>query len=138
MKVKLLACAVLFVAGTACHEMRTVQPTQLVSTGFNPVWVTSTDKNTVILHAPHVSGDTLAGFIDGKYQEMLLSNTQTIKARTSAPGRTAVLASVTGATVLGLFIYMANRTYVGDGQTCYTPKDGTPIPCCAGKSTVAC
>lgn len=139
---KRLAPKLLWAAGlatiAACHSMRTIQPTQLLSKSVDRVWVTGTDQSTVILHAPHVAGDTLAGFVDGTYRELLLSQTQSIKAKTAAPARTAAIGVVAGVTALTAFIYMANRAYVGDGQTCYTAKDGTVVPCCAGKSTLAC
>jgi len=118
--------------------MRQIEATQLVSGNVAAIWVTAPDQSTVILHAPHLSGDTLGGFVDDHYREMLLSDTQIIKARAPAPGRTAAVGITAGLTTLLTFIYFANRSYVGDGQTCYTPKDGTVVPCCAGKSTISC
>jgi len=125
-------------AAAACHSVRPVQPAQLVSGAFTAVRVTATDRSTVILHAPHLSGDTLAGFVDGEYREMLLSQTETITARTRSPARTAALGIVVGASTLVTLIYFANRSYVGDGQTCYAGRDGIVVPCCAGKSTISC
>jgi hypothetical protein len=125
-------------ATAACHSIRPVQPTQLVSGAFTAVRVTAADRSTVILHAPHLNGDTLAGFVDGEYREMLLSQTEAITARTRAPGRTLALGLVVGTSTLATLIYFANRSYVGDGQTCYAGRDGIIVPCCAGKSTITC
>jgi hypothetical protein len=135
---RLLAGVAGFAATVACHTMRPIEASQLVSGNVPAIWVTASDQSTVILHAPHLSGDTLGGFVDGHYREMLLSDTQIIKARASAPVRTAAVGVAAGVTTLFTLIYFANRSYVGDGQTCYTPKDGTVVPCCAGKSTLAC
>jgi hypothetical protein len=43
-----------------------------------------------------------------------------------------------GVAAVSAFVYFANRSYVGDGQTCYIPKTGDVVPCCAGMSTVSC
>lgn len=122
----------------ACHTMRTVEPSRLISYSIDRVWVTGSDQTTVILHAPRVTGDTLAGFVDGNYREMLLADTKTIKQRVGSPGRTTALGVIIGAVTLSGMVYMANRNYVGDGQTCYAGRDGIVVPCCAGKSTISC
>jgi hypothetical protein len=118
--------------------MQPITPSQLISTPVARVWVTGADQTTVVLHGPRVNGDTLGGFVDGKYREMLLSDARTIQQRTAAPGRTAALAAFAGAATLATFVYFANRSYVGDGQTCYAGYNGIIVPCCAGKSTIAC
>jgi hypothetical protein len=118
--------------------MQPITPSQLLSTPVSQVWVTGTDQSTIVLHGPRVNGDTLGGFVDGKYREMLLSDTRSIQQRAAAPGRTAAVGAIVGAATLATFVYFANRSYVGDGQTCYAGRDGTVVPCCAGKSTVSC
>ena len=134
-------CALLLVTSaalTACHTMRPVAPGDLTSTSIDRVWVTRPDYSSFILSAPHVTGDTLAGFVDGVYRELLLSETKTIEQRVGSPARTTALSVGIGAVVLSGMIYMANRNYVGDGQTCYAGYNGIIVPCCAGKSTISC
>ncbi|HUL50801.1 MAG TPA: hypothetical protein VLT79_12360 [Gemmatimonadales bacterium] len=126
------------VAVPACHTMRPVAAGDLTSTSIDRVWVTRTDYSTIIISAPHVTGDTLAGFVDGVYREMLLTDTKSIEQRVTARGRTTALSVGIGAAVLSGMIYMANRNYVGDGQTCYAGYNGIIVPCCAGKSTISC
>ena len=128
-----------FGLAAACHSLRPIEASQLSSINIDRIWVTRADLSRFELYAPHVTGDTLAGFLEGgQYREMMLSETSQLEARRSDPTRTAVLGAVSGAALLAGMIYMANRTYVGDGATCYTPRDGSVIPCCAGKTTVAC
>jgi hypothetical protein len=129
--------AVGFLAIAACHTMQPITPSQLISTPVARIWVTGADQSTIVLHGPRLNGDTLGGFVDGKYREMLLSDTRAIQQRAAAPGRTAMVGAVAGAVALVSFVYFANRSYVGDGQTCYI-RDGVVVPCCAGKSTVSC
>jgi len=130
--------ALIGVLAAGCHTMQVVQPSALTAGAVGAVWVTKTDRSTVILQAPRVTGDTLAGFIDGSFSEMLLSQTSKLAMRVPAHGRTVAVGVTTGVTLLAAFVYMANRSYVGDGQTCYAGRDGTVVPCCAGKSTVSC
>ena len=118
--------------------MRPIPVSQLISTPIARVWVTEADQTTIVLHGPRVTGDTLGGFVDGKYREMLLSDARVIRQRAAAPGRTAVLGAVAGVATLTTLVYFANRSYVGDGQTCYAGRDGIVVPCCAGKSTISC
>jgi len=122
----------------ACHTMRPVQPSALTAGAVGAVWVTKTDHSTVILQAPRVTGDTLEGFVDGSFHEMLLSQTTKLAVQQPARGRTVAIGVAVGVSALATFIYMANRSDVGDGQTCYTPKDGDVVPCCAGKGTISC
>jgi hypothetical protein len=130
--------AALVVALAACHKMETMPAEKLNSTVIDRVWVTQNDHTTFVLHAPRLMGDTLQGFVDGQYRELLLDQTQVIKRRTPAPARTAILGVTLGVAALSGFVYMANRNYVGDGQTCYAGRDGIIVPCCAGKSTISC
>ena len=123
----------------ACHSMRPIEANQLTARSVDRIWVTGADHAKFELYAPRLTGDTLAGFlVDGQYREMMLSDASQLEARRPDATRTAVLGAVTGAALLAGMIYMANRNYVGDGATCYTARDGTPIPCCAGKTTINC
>ena len=133
----LVAGAIGFASTVACHTMQPIKVSQLISSPVARVWVTGTDETTVVLHGPRVNGDTLGGFVDGTYREMLLSNTRSLRQRAAAPGRTAAMGIIAGVVTLTTFVYFANRSYVGDGQTCYI-RDGVVVPCCAGRSTISC
>jgi len=128
-------------AATACHTMKEVQAYQLTAGAVGAVWVTKNDHSTVILHAPRVTGDTIAGFIDGAFSELPLSETTKLVMRAPDRGRTVAIGVTTGVTLLAAMIYFENRSYVGDGQTCYRSasiNDGQAVPCCAGKTTISC
>ena len=131
--------ALLFSAA-ACHTMKPVQMDQLMANDFNPIWVTRPDKSIVIIHAPAVHGDTLAGFIDGQFHEMPLAQATDIRTRAPAPGRTAVVAATASAVLLGSFLYFGNRSYVGgNAQTCSTGIFGDlPVACCRVQLNTPC
>ena len=139
MGTRALALGMMAIGLAACHSLRPIEASQLTSSNIDRIWVTRADLSKFELYAPRVTGDTLAGFLEGgQYREMMLSETSQLEARRSDPTRTTVLGVVTGATLLAGMLYMANRNYVGDGATCYTARDGTPVPCCAGKTTISC
>ena len=127
-----------FGALAGCHTMRDVAPSQLVESSVDHVWVTMADQSTVIVSAPRVMGDTLSGFVEGQYRELHLSDTRAIQQRVLAAGRTTALGVAIGAVTMTTFVYMANRAYVGNGQTCSMGVDAVVVPCCAGKSTLSC
>jgi len=111
--VTLLVCAV-----TACHTMKPVQPATLSSKSINRIWITKANDSAIVLAEPQLRGDTLAGFVNGQYEEMPLSDARSLRAREPAYGRTALLAgALTAAAVAGL-IYFENRSYVGGGEAC--------------------
>jgi hypothetical protein len=126
----------------ACHSMRPLPPAQLNSADLPArIWVTGTDHATVRLDAPRIMGDTLAGFVRGEFREMRLFETTAIRARTPAPGRTAVLGVFTGVVTLGAFLYMESRRDVGNGQICLNALDQRPMPftpCCVAQDSVPC
>ena len=126
-----------------CHSMHPVQPS--LASGWERVWVTRPDHSTVIIHAPEVRGDTLAGFIDGIYREMPLSDAVAMAARERAPGRTAALVLSGGAATFALLLYFGNRSYVGtNAQTCATGlttgdvEDNLPVACCKVQPDTPC
>ena len=123
----------------ACHSMRAVQVSQLVTTPTKRIWVTQTDHSTVVLDAPLVNGDTLAGFVDGQFREMPLSQAASIRTLQPDRGRTALLAVAAGVAALGTFAYFENRSYVGKAQTCSTGFFGDlPVDCCKVQNTQPC
>ena len=128
-------------ATTACHTMKVVRQSDLTAGTVGAVWVTRSDRSIVVFHAPRVTGDTIEGFIDGSFSELPLSQTTKLEMRMPARGRTVAVGVTAGVVLLAGFIYMANRSYVGDGVTCYRSaaiNDGQAVPCCAGSSTVSC
>jgi len=128
-----------FGLAAACHSLRPIEASQLSSTNIDRIWVTGADHTKFALYAPRVTGDTLAGFLEhGQYREMMLSDASRLEAKRPDATRTAVLGAVSGAALLAGMVYMANRSYVGDGATCYTARDGTVVPCCAGTTTINC
>jgi hypothetical protein len=96
------------------------------SHGPGHVWVTEPDNTVVELSNPQVHGDTLAGFANGSYVEMPLSDVKLMKAKFPATGRTAVLAGASAITVAALVAVLMGG---GSGSTCYDRATGGVMPC---------
>ena len=86
-------CVVLSVLLTACSTLQPVAtPQQFIPTAQpTRIWVTQSDNSTLMLEAPRLLGDTLVGFVGGRYQEMLLPQVRWMGVRQPAPRRTTVL-----------------------------------------------
>ena len=55
------------------------------------VWVMRPDSSTVQVARPKMLGDTLVGFVEGKYQKFPPADVSQLKGRRPAPMRTALL-----------------------------------------------
>jgi hypothetical protein len=84
------------------------------------IWVTRTDNTQVLVEAPRLLGDTLVGFVGGRYQEILLPETRWVGIRQPAPRRTAVLVGAVVALGAVLISVLASN---GPASPIPTPED---------------
>jgi hypothetical protein len=96
-------------ASTACRTTKSVSLEQLNALKPDRAWVTNQDQLVVVLVGPHVVGDTLAGYIDGKYEQLLSAGLQRVTVRTPAPMRTVLLATGVAIGVGGLVIALSKN-----------------------------
>jgi Kef-type K+ transport system membrane component KefB len=69
------------------------------------VWVTEADQSVVLVTGPvNVIGDTLVGYVAGKYEEMPSSSLKQIVVQSPASTRTALLVAAIGVGIGG-FVY---------------------------------
>jgi len=129
-----------------CHSMRPVSLAEIGSARtWAHVWVTQPDRSVIELSGPDVRGDTLRGFVDGKYQEMPVSQAVEIRVRERDTGRTAVLVGTAAGATLAALIYFENRSYVSPtAQTCTSGNttgdvaDDLPVACCRVQIDTSC
>lgn len=118
-------CATLIavLAGGACSTLRPVAtPMQFIPTERpSQVWVTTSENATMRLEGPRLLGDTLVGFVAGRYEEIPLPQARTMWVRTPAPKRTAFL-------VAGLAIVGAGLLYMLAGNGPSSPYSGGEDP----------
>ena len=103
-----LGAGLLILGVGACTTFGSVAAPEQFITAARPkqVWVTRGDSSVVVVQAPRLRGDTLVGFVDGQYQEMMLSDARLVQARHRAPRRTvlAITAGVVGVALVAYFI----------------------------------
>ena len=98
----------------ACSTMRPVAAPMQFIPAERPsrVWVTTNDNARMMVEGPRLLGDTLVGFVGGRYEEILLPNTRWIGVRQPAPKRTAFV--IAGSVVLGAtLIYLLASNGLG-------------------------
>src|SRR5215471_17540315 len=84
----------------ACTSFGPISPKEYIPIEHpTRVWVTKSDNSVVKVQLPKLLGDTLVGYVNGDYQEMILSQTKQVQAKRLQSGRTALMA---GAVVLGV------------------------------------
>lgn len=92
-------------ASAACHTMKPVALNELVALNPDRVWVTDSDKSVVIVAGPiNVTGDTLLGYVAGKYEEMPSAGFKQIVVERPSSSKTVLLVSAIAVGVGG-FIY---------------------------------
>jgi hypothetical protein len=81
-------------ASAGCHTMSPVTLDQVGALNPARVWVTESDRSVVVVSAPiHVVGDTLQGYINGKYEEMPTTELKKLVVQKPATTRTVLLVS---------------------------------------------
>jgi len=127
---------------TACHTLRPLDPVKINAADLpQRVWVTAPDRAPMRLDAPRIEGDTLQGFEDGQFREVVLSPGTLVEAKTPAHARTAVVVASVSAITLASLMYLESRRETGGAEVCLLALDQRPqpfTPCCAGQDTVPC
>lgn len=124
-------CATLitvFAAG-ACSTMRPVSTPQQFIPSARPdrVWVTRADNSRMALDGPRLLGDTLVGFVGGRYEEILLPDTRWIGVRQAAPRRTMLLVAGTVALGAGLLYLLAGNGLGGGTSSNEDPSNPSSL-----------
>jgi hypothetical protein len=91
------------------------------------VWVTQPNDSVIIVNGPKMSGDTLAGFVSGRYRELAPSQVKFVKAMLPDHVRTALVVSAAALTVGGVFLAITNAPQHGS-TTCYDEHNDV-VPC---------
>jgi hypothetical protein len=118
---------------SACHTMRPLEKSQLAANpDLQRIWVTRTDKSTVMVERPEVIGDTLDGTVYGKRQRIPLSDVTTVQERVSAPSKTRNLVLAIAVVGAGATVALLNQNSNQENKNglCYVAADQPPVNCC--------
>ena len=110
----IVGCSLLVaaLANTACRTMKAVSLEQLSALSPDRAWVTHADDAVVVVFVPQVSGDTLAGYVNGQLTQVPRADLKQVVVRKAAPMRTALLVGGVAVGVGGLLAALS-----GSGNT---------------------
>ena len=115
----------------ACKTLKPVTLDELRVMRAEQVWITQNDQTVVVVSAPQLLGDTLVGYVNGKYEEIPTAQFKQVVAEKVATGKTAALVSVI-AVGFGAMVYALiggkGDTRVCDPSYCEEHEED---PCCA-------
>jgi hypothetical protein len=103
-------------AGTGCYTMKPVTMDDLSMARTKRVWVTRPDQSTVIINDAQIFRGKLAGFVDGKYQELPPDHLQQMKVRKLSTARTVGLITLVAAVGTTVAVMMSGDE--GDFDPC--------------------
>ena len=110
MRVSVIALTVaITVSSAACHTMSPVTFGDLGMMQPAQVWVTRADQSVVIVSGPRTFGDTLVGYVNGRFEEMPATGVQKLVVRRRSSGKTAALI-VSGAFGVAAIAYLISST----------------------------
>ena len=98
-------------SSVACHTMRPVTFGDLGAMQPKEIWVTRADQSVVVVSGPRTFGDTLVGYVNGRFEEMPATGLQRMMVRRPARGKTAALLAVS---LVGVGALAALVAGVGD------------------------
>ena len=75
----------------ACHTMKPVSMAELNALKPERAWATEANQTVVVVEGPQVVGDTLVGYVNGVYEEMLATRFKEAMVEKPATQKTALL-----------------------------------------------
>ncbi len=109
-----------------CHKMGRVtsSPVDYILSNRPPlVSVTLSDGSSIEIAGPQITGDTLVGFIHGKYYEMPLAALTGMRARQPAPAQTIAVILGVGALVFGGAVFAYTHSGSQPHSECFSIED---------------
>lgn len=100
-------------SSAACYTMRPVTLDELGAAQPARVWVTRADQSIAVVDGPRLYGDTLVGYVNGRFEEMSAAGLTQMRVRRRAGGRTAALIAA-GAVGAAALVYVLSGS--GGGQ----------------------
>jgi len=127
----MLACALLLaaVAVAACHTMKAVPMAQVNTIKPDRAWLTETDNTVILVNGPQMVGDTLVGYVNGKYEEMPIANFKQLVIQTGSTPKTVALVALVTAGFGGMIYALAGGKNVTNCDPSYC-EEHSEDPCC--------
>jgi hypothetical protein len=104
-------------ATAACHTLRPITLAELNAAKPGAVWVTRADQSVVVVEGPQLLGDTLVGYVEGKFEEMPTANLQKFVMKKPDKGKTTALIIGTTVGVAGVAFLLTSTGLFSDPQS---------------------
>jgi hypothetical protein len=120
------------ILASACHTMRPLERSQLrANPDLQRVWVTRSDRSTVIVDRPELVGDTIEGQVAGRQERIPLSDVTTMQTRVVSGSKTRnlVLAIATVGAAGTVALLNAKSSQPKNGL-CFVAADLPLVNCC--------
>jgi hypothetical protein len=128
----IVGCALFLAAlvSAACHTTQAISLDQLNALKPDHAWVTETDNTVIVIYGPQVLGDTLVGYVNGKYEEMPVSQFKQVVVQKGSTSRTVLLVAAIAVGFGGMAYALAGGkdTFSCDPSYCEEHPEDT---CCA-------
>ena len=128
----ILVCALLLAAlvGAACKTMKPVTLEQLNVLKPERAWLTEKDQTVILVSKPQVVGDTVVGYVNGKYEEMPSSQFTRVVVQKGATSRTVLLVAVIAAGFGGMAYALTGGGATNKCDPSYCEEHAEDV-CCA-------
>ena len=131
-RILVAASLALLSLAAGCHNRAGVgYPASYVErNGPTRLWVTPVDGSELLFNGPGVHGDTLTGFVNGRFVELPLSQVKFVEATELAPAQTAALASAGAMAAVALVVALTTAPKSGGSNTfCEGENPGEVVAC---------
>jgi len=106
-------------SGAACHSLRPVTLQQVGIAKPSEVKVTRGDQSVVTVSGPQVLGDTLVGYVNGKFEELVGADLRQVRMLSPNKGKTTALIIVTAVGIAGAaMVLTSSGTPENPGPDC--------------------
>lgn len=95
-------------SSAACHTLRPVTLQQVGIAKPSEVKVTRGDQSVVTVSGPQVLGDTLVGYVNGKFEELVGADLKQVRMKSPAKGKTTALILVTAVGIAGFAMMLTS------------------------------
>lgn len=117
---------------SACYSMRPLERSQLrANPDLQRIWVTRSDRSTVIVEHPEVIGDTLQGRVGGQHERIPLADVTTMRTRSLSGSKTRNLVLAIAVVGAGGTVALLNaKNNQPKNGLCFISSDEPLVNCC--------
>jgi hypothetical protein len=131
MRVTSFGLMAVLLAATACHTMQPLTMEELNTLRPQHAWVTDENSSTFMISGPQVFGDTVVGYVEGRFRELPGSDLKQVAIRRPDRKKTIMLAVASTAAAVGVGVIISGTGLFGrtPGTDC---NDVPDAPECQG------